>query len=136
MHQNTRHMSAKGMLTLGSLLIQPWFTSPVLGQTVPPTEPGLVCHWSFDSAPDKGSDTYAGNSEAVPGVCGRALKLDGYTACVERTLGDGRRFDGGLTVEAWIALAGYPWQWSPIADGSRNELTGFFFGINHEGMWG
>ena len=124
------------LLALGPLLFALLAVPTALSQTAPAADPGLVCHWSFDGAPDKRVDAYTGNLEGVAGVRGQALKFDGYTAYVERTLGAARRFDGALTVEAWVALATYPWNWSPIVDGSHNELTGFFFGINHEGHVG
>ena len=95
-----------------------------------------MCHWAFDGAADKGRDTYAGKSEWVPGVHGQALKLDGYTAYVEGTPGTRRWFDGALTVESWIALAAYPWNWAPVVDHSEDELTGFFFGIDNQGHVG
>jgi hypothetical protein len=69
-------------------------------------------------------------------LTGGSLKFDGFTACIERPLKNAKRSDLAVTVEAWIALASYPWAWSPIADCSQDELTGFFFGINNEGHLG
>ena len=133
MKHDTKQISVKWLVALGPLCLLAFFVPPVLSQ---PADPGLVCHWTFDGAPDKQQDEYAGSLEGVPGVHGRALKFDGHTAFIERTLGNAGRFDGAFTVESWIALASYPWNWSPIADCSRNELTGFFFGINNEGHVG
>ena len=65
-----------------------------------------------------------------------ALKFDGFTTFIERKLSNAQKPDGALTVESWIALAAYPWAWSPIADCSQDELTGFFFGISNEGHLG
>ena len=125
-----RHLSASGVFALGPLLFPLWLAPHAAGQAAPAADRGPVCHWAFDGAADKGRDTYAGKSEWVPGVHGQALKLDGYTAYVEGTPGTRRWFDGALTVESWIALAAYPWNWAPVVDHSEDELTGFFFGID------
>jgi hypothetical protein len=65
-----------------------------------------------------------------------ALKFDGFTTYIEKNLNNAQISDGPLTVEAWIALDSYPWAWSPVADCSQDELSGFFFGINNEGHAG
>lgn len=101
-----------------------------------PADSGLVYHWSFNKPLEKGTDTFTGNFESVKGVHGMALKFDGFTTCIERKLSNVERPDGAITVESWLALAAYPWDWSPIADCSQDELTGFFFGINREGHIG
>jgi hypothetical protein len=136
MKQNTKQMDVKWLVALGPLFFLMFSVSSVLSQTNGSTDPGLVCQWTFDEALDKEPDGYTGSLEGVPGVRGRALKFDGHTAFIERKLGNASRPDGALTVESWIALASYPWNWSPIADCSRDELAGFFFGINNEGHVG
>ncbi len=108
----------------------------VLSQTNQPDDHGLLFHWTFDKPPEKGPDSYTGSFEEVTGVHGMALKFDGFTSYIERALKNFQEPDGPLTVESWIALASYPWAWSPIADCSQDELTGFFFGINNEGHIG
>ncbi len=99
-------------------------------------DPHLVYHWSFDKPLEKGANLFTGNLEGVPGVKGMALKFDGFTSFIERKLVNEKKTYGALTVEAWITLAAYPWDWSPIADCSQDELTGFFFGINNVGHVG
>ncbi len=41
-----------------------------------------------------------------------------------------------LHLKSWIALASYPWFWSPVIDCSYPEIKGFFFGIDKEGHVG
>lgn len=126
----------KWLAALGSsfLLLSPVKTA--FSQTVQPDEQGLVYQWTFNRPLEKGPDSFTGNFEGVPGVHGLALKFDGFTTLIERTLNNAQKPDGALTVESWIALAAYPWAWSPIADCSQDELTGFFFGVNNEGHLG
>lgn len=35
-----------------------------------------------------------------------------------------------ITVEAWIALAAYPWNWAPILTVGNYKITGFYFGVD------
>jgi len=129
-------MNVKWLPALASLFLPLSTVQSASSQTDQSSDPGLVYHWSFDKSLEKGSDSFTGSFEWVSGVHGMALKFDGFTTCIERTLNSAHKPDGALTVEAWIALAAYPWAWSPIADCSQDELTGFFFGINNEGHIG
>ena len=99
-------------------------------------DPGPVYHWSFDKPADKGPDTFNGNIQPVQGVRGMAVKFDGFTGYIGRKINNPQRNAGAVTVESWIALAAYPWAWSPIVDCSQDEITGFFLGINNEGHAG
>ena len=128
--------NVKLLVALGFLYLLLYPGTFVLSQTDQPDDPGLVCHWTFNKPLEKGPDSYTGSFEGVAGVRGMALKFDGFTTCIERTLNNAQKPDGPLTVESWIALASYPWAWSPIADCSQDELTGFFFGINNVGHIG
>lgn len=42
----------------------------------------------------------------------------------------------GFTVEAWVALNTYPWNWAPIVDQEEDRQEGFFFGIDAFGHIG
>lgn len=123
--------SALAVLSLLALAVP-----PARSLTASPAEPELVAHWTFDRPPGEEPDAHRGNVEAVPGVFGQALKFDGFTGYGERALGRALAPDGGFTVGTWVALASYPWDWSPVADCSRDELAGFFLGINREGKAG
>jgi hypothetical protein len=101
----------------------------------------LISWWSFDeeyghSAYEKihqKKDTIHGSFEYVPGVSGNAIKLDGFRTYIKRDRYNMNELKGVFSVEAWIALASYPWSWSPILDCSYDRLKGFFFGIGPEG---
>ncbi|MGC9199647.1 MAG: LamG domain-containing protein [Acidobacteriaceae bacterium] len=66
----------------------------------------------------------------VPGVTGTGVRFDGYTTSavcpIEGKWGPGASF----TVEAWVALNTYPWNWVPVVDQEREQEEGFSFGID------
>lgn len=72
----------------------------------------------------------------MQGVTGSGLKLDGFTTCVTRKASDTPRLTNAFTVEAWIAIAAYPWNWCPIVSQQKEERTGYTFGIGPEGELG
>lgn len=81
--------------------------------------------------------TLEGKYAYVPGVSGDALRLDGYTTSMTVAARDLGVFGpNGFTVEAWIALNTYPWNWAPIADQQTAHEAGFFFGIDAFGHVG
>jgi hypothetical protein len=104
-----------------------------------------VAWWSFDD-PDAArrttdraagvSDAIEGNFTRVAGVRGRAVRLDGFTSVVRRLSAAAPHLTGAFAVEAWVALATYPWNWAPIVDHERNGHEGFYFGIGPQGNVG
>jgi hypothetical protein len=102
-------------------------------------DPPASATWSFDVGSgglDEPGDQISGNHAFEPGVRGRALKLDGYTTVLRRPLARAPRPDRGLTVEAWVALAAYPWDWAPIVDHSDEQVRGYSFAISARGELG
>lgn len=103
--------------------------------------PGRVCWWHLDGrdeggvldAAQKVGDPVLGPVEFVPGVCGQALKLDGFRSHIRRENHPPGKLLDGFTVEGWVALASYPWSWAPVVDCSSPALRGFFLGIGPEG---
>lgn len=103
-----------------------------------------VSRWSFDQAKEKvvldeaqkKEDPVHGNHAYVPGVRGHAIKLDGFRSYIKRDQHHSRRPAGAFTIESWVALASYPWSWSPVVDCSYPKVKGFFFGIDREGHVG
>jgi hypothetical protein len=68
-----------------------------------------------------------GGYSYVAGVTGEALRLDGYTTSMTVAASTLPRFGpDGFTVEAWVALNTYPWNWVPIADQQISHEAGFF----------
>jgi len=82
------------------------------------------------------NDSLYGSFEFVPGIQGSAIKLDGFRTYIKRDRNNLIGLTSSFTVEGWIALASYPWSWSPVLDCSSAELKGFFFGIDQEGHVG
>lgn len=113
---------------------------PALAQ---PTE-GLTAQWTFDdhrgaSIHDSVSgrdDPILNNYQWVKGISGDGLKFDGFTTVVELTPKDAPKVGPGFTVEAWVAMQSYPWNWVPIVDQHKDEASGYFFGIDAEGKVG
>ena len=72
-----------------------------------------------------------GNYQYVPGLATDALRFDGYTTSMSVERKD-VPLPGpeGFTVESWIALNTYPWNWVPIAAQEKERQAGFFLGID------
>ncbi len=90
-------------------------------------------HWSFENNANRKTvesiggkaDTLEGYFGEKTGVKGKGLALDGFTGCLKST---GTRQIKGLkefTIEAWIALGEYPWNWCPILTTESNEIKGY-----------
>jgi hypothetical protein len=94
-----------------------------------------------------------GLSKYVPGVKGSALKFDGFTSYVEgmpeverrRRNNDeeedddeerGFRMPRDITIEAWMSIGAYPWNWAPILTVGKYKITGFYFGVDSRGRLG
>jgi hypothetical protein len=136
----------------------------LLGSEVTLAQKSPVAHWSFDQVEDNTirdqiggeKDTISGNYRTLPGVKGKALVLDGYTTCIERDAGLVPKLGPDFSVEAWVAIGAYPWNWAPIV-AQENTISlasnldavcwpddirvnspraGFFFGISPEGFLG
>jgi len=108
--------------------------------------------WSFDEK----SDSIRGHYRMVEGVKSQALVMDGYTTHIERPSHRVPELDEAFTIEAWVAVGAYPWNWAPIVaqentvslNSNLDDLTwpeditesspkdGFFFGISPQGHLG
>ncbi|UCE08294.1 MAG: hypothetical protein JSW07_09845, partial [bacterium] len=84
-----------------------------------------IAWWKFDKSDvktmgqtyefvSKSIDTVMGNSKFVTGVKGTALKCDGFTSSIIRLAKKAPQMGESFTIEAWIAIAAYPWNWIPI----------------------
>jgi Concanavalin A-like lectin/glucanases superfamily len=110
----------------------------------PAQDPNLVARWSFEKMPgafahdnvSARDDAIEGFFKYVPGVAGTGLRFDGYTTGVVRKGENAPNLSSGLTVEAWVALNTYPWNWVPVVDDDFAEQAGYFFGIDAYGHVG
>lgn len=122
---------------------------------------GPVSKWSFEDpnpavAHDSvmaRNDTVSGFAQRLPGVKGKALRLDGYTTAVVRAAADAPRLTDGFTLEAWVALEAYPWGpcgivsqvdqpdapllnqdgMAPKLEPEKDPTAGYFFGLTANG---
>lgn len=105
---------------------------------------GLVAWWKFNGARGKIAtdsasgiqDTILNNHTWVNGVSGSALKFDGFTTLVVRNAKNVPRLSSHFTIEAWIALQSFPWNWVAIIDQEKDHQAGYYFGIDSEGRLG
>jgi hypothetical protein len=114
----------------------------------------VMAWWDFEDANRKfTTEKITGNcfniqglAGTVPGVKGTALKFDGFSAYVEGSLSRKDRvkveeeekfeFPDAITIEAWVSLGAYPWNWAPILTIGKYKITGFYFGIDSRGCPG
>jgi len=90
--------------------------------------------WSFDE-PDPAYEII-GKGRLVHGVVGQAYLFDGFSSYIEdRSLAD-KGIPGSFSIEAWIALGAYPWNWAPIVTIGKYKITGFYFGVDSRGRIG
>jgi len=107
-------------------------------------EQGTVASWSFDEADGNSTGEAVTNSTAniagyfkrVAGVSGRALRLDGYTTTLVWKAKDAPHPPNAFSIEAWIAVGAYPWNWLPIVEQRREEQAGYSFGVDSFGHFG
>jgi hypothetical protein len=119
----------------------------------------VFLHWSFDDEKDLSFQygqeipeetttesvtgtafNLTGLSKYVPGVTGTALKFDGFSSQVqglpEGEGGEEFAMPKEITIEGWIAIGSYPWNWAPILTLGKYKVTGFYFGIDSRGRLG
>ncbi len=126
--------------------------------------PKPVAYWHFDQVQNNSvleavsgkSDILSGYHRLVGGIKGQAIVMDGYTTSIVRSPEQVPELGQAFTIEAWIAVGAYPWNWAPIVaqentvsknsnldeicwpeDISENSpKDGFFFGISPQGHLG
>jgi hypothetical protein len=81
-------------------------------------------------------DEISGNFKFVEGVAGKALKFDGFTTSVIRKAEQAPKLGDAFTIEAWVALGAYPWNWCPIVSQSDFGKSGYYFGVDSNGRFG
>jgi hypothetical protein len=96
-------------------------------------EANTLMHWGFEDIKNRRlmeasgtvSDTIEGNFESAPGISGSGLRFDGFTTCVKRSSRDKASPADEFTVEAWVALGNFPWNWCPVLTTETNENQGY-----------
>jgi hypothetical protein len=70
-------------------------------------------------------DTVEGYTYEAPGVKGNGIRFDGFTSCI-KTNGRNRAVKGDdITIEAWVSLGNYPWNWCPVISTVSIEDKGY-----------
>jgi hypothetical protein len=108
------------------------------------TEEDLAAWWRFDEGQGKVSvdhinsieDEIRGLTKYVAGVSGTAIKFDGYSSSIVRKAASFPKLNRAFSIEAWIALGAYPWNWVPIVSQDNKRIIGFYFGIDSRGNLG
>ncbi len=103
-------------------------------------EKAPVARWSLDGETTDAvkdsiqgiADPITGNFRVVAGVSGEAVKFDGYTTQVLRKAKEAPALTGSFTIEAWVALAAYPWSWCPVV-GHLQESSGYALEVGPDG---
>lgn len=105
---------------------------------------GLVAWWRFEQGNAKVAldnvsgikDQIKGNFKFTRGSTGNALEFDGLTTSVVRTSAQAPKLGRAFTIESWIALGAYPWNWCPIVSQEKDEESGYYFGVDSQGHAG
>ena len=121
------------------LCLIPGLAVNLSGQNLKP-----VFHWSFDTVLNHkttevvsgANDSIQGKFKEVAGVAGKAIRLDGFTCLVSHPADKSLVGSTALTVEAWVALGAYPWNWCPVITQYKEVEGGFSFEIGPRGELG
>ena len=107
-----------------------------------PAAEGPVAWWTFDGqtavdAVSGKTNALEGNYKFMPeGVRGGCLRFDGFTTLVRREAAQVPKLAHGFTFQGWVALAAYPWNWTPLLAQRDGEVRGYSFGIDSTGHFG
>jgi len=103
-----------------------------------------VAWWTFSRVEDRKvfdkvtqtGDSLEGQYWLKPGISGNSILLDGTTTGIVRKSEEAPRLQKGFTIEAWVALSAYPWNWCPVVSHNQNEKSGYRFTIGPRGQVG
>ena len=92
-----------------------------------------LMHWDFENIKNRNAiegvsnlaDTIEGNFEQAAGVDGKGLRLDGFTTRVIRLASNVKKPVGEFTIEGWVSLGEYPWNWCPFITTESDEVKGY-----------
>ena len=103
-----------------------------------------LARWAFDRRDDRFTvdaitrtkDQMEGNFGYSNGAVGDGLKCDGFTTSVIRKASSAPRLAGAFSVEAWLAIGAYPWNWCAIVAQNHDHRAGYSFGVDEKGHVG
>jgi hypothetical protein len=79
------------------------------------------------------ADTLEGSFNTAPGIKGNGLRLDGFTACLKHADRNIPVPGDEFTVEGWVSLGNYPWNWCPVLTTENIEAKGYRLMIGPHG---
>jgi hypothetical protein len=82
------------------------------------------------------ADAFSGNFRMIRGVAGQAIKFDGYTTLIRKKAADAPVLTGAFTVEAWVALGAYPWNWCGVVAQEKEKKAGYALEVGPLGEFG
>jgi hypothetical protein len=82
------------------------------------------------------ADAFSGNYRLIRGVAGRAVKFDGYSTVIRRKAAEAPALSEAFTVEAWVALGAYPWNWCGVVTQQNEQKAGYALEIGPLGEFG
>lgn len=100
--------------------------------------------WSFDEGTgDSTTESVSGADSTIEGhrsywkrgVSGTCLAFDGYSTVIREPADTVPSITDGVTIEGWVALGAYPWNWTPLLQQGHEES--YYLGIGpygHVGM--
>jgi len=101
-----------------------------------------IMYWDFSSSDQRTTveqvsgivDTLEGNFSLAAGMKGKGLRLDGFTTCVRHTDRDKPVPGDAFSIETWVSLGNYPWNWCPVLTTENNEIKGYRLMIGPQGQ--
>jgi len=99
-------------------------------------------YWDFETIKNgkvlevinKKWDVLEGNYGIAPGIKDQGLRLDGFTALLRSGETKLPEFNKELTVEFWLALGEYPWNWCPAITTDERSVSGYRLEIGPYGQ--
>jgi hypothetical protein len=113
-----------------------WGQKPLMHwdfENIKPAAPGPQAPAAPGAAAIPPADIYEGNFEEAPGVVGKGIRMDGFTTRIIRDGAALAKPGSEFTVEGWVSLGEYPWNWCPVFTTESDEVKGYRLMI---GPWG
>jgi len=100
-----------------------------------------ILSWDFNEVKNRTTleqnsgiaDTLEGNFKLAPGIKGNGLKLDEFTTRLIHSDPNMPVPGEEITVEAWVSLGNYPWNWCPVLTTETDETKGYRLMIGPHG---
>lgn len=105
---------------------------------------GVIAWWNFNEGSGNiAANSIVGRDDSIlnhhtwpKGVSGTGLKFDGFTTLIDLAPKDVPEIGPGFSIEAWITIQSYPWNWVALVDHEEEKRAGYFFGLDAEGHLG